>query len=892
MDALILLGLVLAAFYFLVLPFVAFTALSRARQAADEVARLQRTLAELQAGSAAPAPAAREVDAATGVAPVSPAPAPPAPTTVEEAPAVAPPATETTAPQALVTTADTAIAPPQPAPPAEPGPLSGLIGWFFRGNPLAKIGALLLFFGIGYLFKYSVEHALVSIEIRLAGAGLLSLGLLFTGWRLRTRQHLYGLILQGAAIGALYLTVFASARLYPLLPFAAAFVLLVVVCAASVALAVLQNAQSLAVVAALGGYLAPVLLSTGGGSHIALFGYYALLSTGILAVSVWQLWRPLNLVGFIFTFAVAGVWGEDAYTPALYLSCQLFLVFNLVVFGVLAPLAMLRHASRGRGLVDGTLVFGTPLLAFGYQYVMMDGQQWALGAAFSALALGALYLALAHRLLRRKPAPGRALALSYIALGGGFVTLAIPLALAARWTALAWSLEGLGVTWAGLGQRHRRMALSGSLLLVLAALSALGAWPLDTLTLILVFGVLALSTLTAGWLWSRQDEWREAPGLALILGAGGIASWLWCALAGSHRLIDTPGMAPLVGMAIMALSALAWTWAGERCGWRALRHAGWLLWGVVAAVLAASMAEREPPLAPTAPMAALACWLLTLACAVRILRLAEADLPRQAWRIAAHTGVCWIAIALLVYQAGWYASHMPWGWQEWAAALRQLAFAVPILLMAGLERLPWPLHRQRLAYWGFGLAPLLPLAILGLWFANQLDGQLPNWHYLPLVNPLDETLALSLLMLWLWQARLLRHGLLPGRAASTVLLAVLSAWWLNGALLRALAHYDDIAWTATSLWDSRLVQTTLALVWTVAALAIMVVAGRRASRTAWTVGAGVLGVVILKLFLVDSARGGGLARAIAFIGVALLVLLIGYVAPLPPRRPQQRTEAA
>jgi uncharacterized membrane protein len=35
--------------------------------------------------------------------------------------------------------------------------------------------------------------------------------------------------------------------------------------------------------------------------------------------------------------------------------------------------------------------------------------------------------------------------------------------------------------------------------------------------------------------------------------------------------------------------------------------------------------------------------------------------------------------------------------------------------------------------------------------------------------------------------------------------------------------------------------------------------------------------------LVDSAGGGGLARAIAFIGVAVLVLIIGYFSPLPPK---------
>jgi uncharacterized membrane protein len=99
-----------------------------------------------------------------------------------------------------------------------------------------------------------------------------------------------------------------------------------------------------------------------------------------------------------------------------------------------------------------------------------------------------------------------------------------------------------------------------------------------------------------------------------------------------------------------------------------------------------------------------------------------------------------------------------------------------------------------------------------------------------------------------------------------------------------LAVYGEVPWNFDALWDSRLIQTTLAIVWTCVALLIMLWAKRRASRATWIGGAIVLGLVVAKLFLVDSARGGGLARAIAFIGVALLIFVIGYVAPLPPRQ--------
>ncbi len=102
-----------------------------------------------------------------------------------------------------------------------------------------------------------------------------------------------------------------------MLPMTLAFALLVVICAASVGLAILQKALSLAMLASLGGYLAPLLLSTGGGSHVALFSFYLLLSVGILAISIWQHWRELNLLGLLFTFGVGGVWAWRAIDQSI-----------------------------------------------------------------------------------------------------------------------------------------------------------------------------------------------------------------------------------------------------------------------------------------------------------------------------------------------------------------------------------------------------------------------------------------------------------------------------------------------------------------------------------------------------------------------------------------------
>ena len=935
MENLLVVGVLAAIFYLIVLPIIAFTAHARAgdaRQLAEALkARLARAEAELAAiraaavgrwSDAAPAqapgeePSASEPPIAQGVPEPEPERAIAAgisrPKPAAESVTATPIGAEGV--EEPATDATNVVAEPARKPTApivarretqDAGPLSGIIGWFFKGNPLAKIGSLLLFFGLAYLFKYSVDHALVPIELRLAGAGLFSLGLLGVGWRLRIRQPLYGLILQGTAVGAFYLTAFAAFRLYQLLPHGAVFALMIVICAASVVLSVLQRAQSLAVIAALGGYLAPVLLSAGGGSHVALFSYYAMLSAGILAVSIWQIWRPLNLVGFMFTFGVAALWARDNYEPAFYASCQLFLILNFLIFGIVAPLAALRKDAQNLRFVDGSLVFGAPLLAFGMQYALMREQGWSMGAAYACLVLAAIYLPLARMLMRRRADAGRRMALSFIALGGGFVTLAIPLALSARWTSLAWALEGLGLVWVGLEQEHRRMAWSGTLLIALAGVSAAVAWPLDTVTMLLIFGVLALCCLAAGLFWSRAvPAFREARPLGIALWAGGILAWLWWVFDGAERLLlgalrqDGPyahaaleAHRPtilLAGLAAMAASACIWTFAGERLNWRLLRHSGWLLWPVAALTLGRQLALVAHP-AGTLPQAC--AWLFALASAAWVLKRSEADLPWPKAAAAAHVGLCWLVLAICGTEIAWHIADLPWGYETLGTVVVLCSLALAILIVVLLERRAWPVRAHPAAWWLVGLAPVLVLILFGLLAGNLSDGQVFGWRYVPLVNLLEEAAAFALLMLCLARRRLIDlHA--EARLPATIVIGALAAWWFNGALIRALSHYGDIAWNFDALWDSRLVQTTLALVWTLAAMAIMVLGKRDARRPVWILGASVLGIVVLKLFLVDSARGGGLARAIAFIGVAILMLLIGYIAPLPPRRTNDAEHAA
>ena len=218
-----------------------------------------------------------------------------------------------------------------PQPPLEPSALAvgfaRVLRFFTTGNVVAKVGVVVLFIGVAFLVNYAIENALLPPELRLAGAALLGAGLLGIGFRLRSRADAYGLLLQGAGIGVLYLTVFAAFRLYELLPASAAFVLLVVIVAASSLLAVKQNSEAMAALGLAGGFLAPILTSTGSGNHVALFSYYVLLNLGILGMAWFRSWRWVNLLGFVFTFGIGTFWGARDYQDQHFVSVEAFLIY-------------------------------------------------------------------------------------------------------------------------------------------------------------------------------------------------------------------------------------------------------------------------------------------------------------------------------------------------------------------------------------------------------------------------------------------------------------------------------------------------------------------------------------------------------------------------------------
>ena len=764
--------------------------------------------------------------------------------------------------------------------PAEPNfiekGLQAAKDWLLGGNTLVRSGVVILFIGISFLIKYAAEHTHVPIELRLAGIALAGVGLIGLGWHLRLKRTEYSWALQGGGIGILYLTTFAALKLYQLIPAGAAFALLIAIAVLSAIIAVLQSAMPLAVLGFTGGFLAPILTSSGGGSHVGLFSYYLVLNLGIAFIAYHKSWRTLNVLGFAFTFIIGTLWGAKSYTPEHFATTEPFLIIHFLLFTAIAVLYTHRQATKVSDYVDATLVFGTPLVGFSLQYALLRDSNF--GLAYSALALGVFYIGLAWWVLTRQRDTLKFLGECFLALGVGFLTLTLPLALDGRWTSAAWAVEGVGLLWVGLRQNRTLPAFTGLVLQLLAALAFTKGWGLTGHSgfghqnMFLGVAFIALAGWACGALLNRYRD-SKFTGFSMPLAFWG---WLWWIGAGLTAINEfMPGRTFIhAGLMFVALTSLVLPYLASTFDWRKLASLTTLLLPSMAIALLLDSEQSHP----FANLGA-ASWLIAIVS--YIICLLRGNVPQGTLLRAP---LLWIAAFIGAWEWNYQLSRFVGESDVW----RDIGWAlVPMLIIAAIIRL----HRNTsllLANWRAwawtGCVPLVVLLIIWFaWMSLYSSGNAAPLPYLPLLNPLDITLTAVLLVLLIWQ-RNTGHEFYTTTSSTLLIAGLMSFALINGILLRTLHHWADTPFRWTAILNTPVVQVAFTFLWATTAFILMLIAHRRGMRQLWLTGAGLMGLVVAKIFLLDMAQTGSVERIASFIGAGLMLLVMGYFAPLPPAK--------
>lgn len=816
---------------------------------------------------------------------------------------------------------------PAPSAPPEPGlpkkAVRAAIAWFTGGNTIVRAGLVILFVGLVFLARLVANAGLFPLEARLATVGLTGAALLGIGFLKRQTRPDFALHLQGGGVAVMYLTVFASARIFEVMPPLAAFAFMLLFAALGAALAVMQDSKVMALASFLGGYAVPVLLGGKAETPLGLFSYITILNLAVMGIAWKKSWRVLNLLGFFATFGIASLWGISSYDDRHFLICQIFLAITVAIY--LATALLYAHNTPGKlgNAADSTLLFGTALAGFGLQAGLVHDKPYA--AAWSALAFGAIYLAVAAWALKRRKDGMGLLSECVLAIGVGFVTLAIPLALDVKWTGAAWALEGAGAFWVGARQARWMPRAFGLLLQALGAWLALANFaPAVSAVPFANNGfvgplLIAIPVLLTAW-WLRQD-WphsgsRWASGWAAIERDLGkpwfLAGFAFAAIAALQEVgrslppatsenwaepvlqMHQQGLAGL--LALLGLMALAHGYGRTRHWPVATWPARIALPLIVLAYLVLLVMGRSVTDLPD-----LIGWIAALGIHFRLLQLADrrGDAPPSRWNAAMHTLGALLLTAMLA-DALFRLIDAARLWNTSWAGVIFLASATAMLFaltrwagrggVADRAGLGWPLDPHARAYWWRAAMVLAVLtyggALAAGWTAQGDAAPLP---YVPLLNPIDLAVGLAVAALAYYRQLLQRVQPQPRLAAAIAgkrglgALAALCFVAVNGIWVRTAHHFMDVPWDYTTL-SSPTVLTGFSILWTLIAMGLMLTAKRLGQRLPWLAGAVLLGVVVAKLLFVDMSQAEGIARIASFIGVGVLMLLIGYFVPLPPRQ--------
>src|SRR6266568_5873228 len=369
MDPLILL---LIAFLILivVLPFVAIVKANAAKRSVDDLlARLSSVEDDLRT-------LGQGASVANSRAPVSTSPTPSVDAVLPPLPVIAPaPVRETPKesqpppiPQELLEAKA-----PQPAIPPRPP-----IDWeqFMGAKLFAWIGGLALFLGVAFFVKYSFEHNLIPPEARVAIGFVVGLALVVGGLALKRKENVVtAQTLCATGILILYAVTFACRSFYHFAFFGLVptFVLMALITAVAFLLAVRLNAIAVAILGMAGGFLTPILLSTGQDNPPGLFGYIALLDIGLLMVARRKEWIALPVLGAVGTVLMKIAWVTQFFLREEYFLANKVLVPMAIFLGFellfCTALGITKRGSKSEGaLAAAAIGTGGAAILWGFYF--------------------------------------------------------------------------------------------------------------------------------------------------------------------------------------------------------------------------------------------------------------------------------------------------------------------------------------------------------------------------------------------------------------------------------------------------------------------------------------------------------------------------------------------
>ncbi len=344
-------------------------------------------------------------------------------------------------------------------------------------NLFGKIGILVFVVGVGLFVKYAIDKDWINETMRTVLGFLVGSLLLFIAERLREKYRTFSSLLAGGAFAVFYLTVSIAFHYYHLFSQTVAFVILVIITMLMSVLAILYDRRELAIIALVGGFLAPFIVSTGTGNYVILFTYIAVLNIGMFILSVYKKWAELPVLSFVFTYVILGLFILNSYffggrEITITMAQRLFgfaLLFYFIFFLPVMLILKTKGVTQNRVLLSVIIANNFLFLGFGCLFL----HEMAL--SFRSEGLLSLFIAIVNLLLalwlKKNEGDYRFLLYTMIGLVLTFVSITVPLQLDGHYITLFWASEMVLLLWLYVRSQIRVYEYAAFIMVLLTGIS-------------------------------------------------------------------------------------------------------------------------------------------------------------------------------------------------------------------------------------------------------------------------------------------------------------------------------------------------------------------------------------------------------------------------------------
>jgi uncharacterized membrane protein len=361
------------------------------------------------------------------------------------------------------------VTPPLPVPAVAPTLVAPRDRSSFEMNVgmrwLLIAGVTIFVISVGLFLKYAFENNWIGPVFRVSlsyfvGFIFLGLGELFR----RKKFDGFGLMLIGGGVAVMYASTYAAFALYHLVGQVPAFGVMVVVTAFAGVLSLVYDNKWLAVAGLLGGFLTPILLSTGSNNYHVLFAYSTILNLGVAWLALHKSWKLLNWLGFVATWLLYAGWHFRYYDDGLFWPAIIYLNIFFLIYAFVPYLYYFRHEQGARVSGFAISVLNS-FIAFGFAYGMIEEHTELPAASLLSVLYAAVFLGMGRRLY---PGNKRGFILS-LAMALLFLAITVPVLFSGCWITIFWMAEAVIILWVAL--RLDSKYLCAAAIAMLAAVS-------------------------------------------------------------------------------------------------------------------------------------------------------------------------------------------------------------------------------------------------------------------------------------------------------------------------------------------------------------------------------------------------------------------------------------